>query len=261
MNPSLAISVENITKTYRLGALNRGTFQEEVKQVFRKLFGIPNPPVPAGMDKRGMFTALGGVSFDVAQGEVVGLIGGNGAGKSTMLKILARITEPTSGRATIRGRTGSLLEVGAGFHPEFTGRQNVYMNGTILGMKQREITAKFDEIVAFSGVEKFIDTPVKRYSSGMYVRLAFSVASHLDAEVLFVDEVLAVGDIEFQTKCLRKMDDIVRAGRTIIFVSHNMTAVRRICNKCFWFEGGMIRMAGATEEVITEYENSSKNEL
>ena len=260
MNPSLAISVENISKLYRLGSLNRSSFQEDMLRPLKRIFGVRQPPVPEDAGMRGMFTALDNVSLDVAQGEVVGFVGGNGAGKSTMLKILARITEPTSGRALVRGRTGSLLEVGAGFHPEFTGRQNVFMNGVILGMRQREIAAKFDEIVAFSGVEKFIDTPVKRYSSGMYVRLAFSVAAHLDAEVLFIDEVLAVGDLEFQTKCLRKMDDIVRAGRTIVFVSHNMESVRRICNKCYWFEGGKIRMAGATEEVISEYENSSKNE-
>ena len=254
MNPSIAIKTENITKTYRLGSINRGSFQEEVVSSLKKLFGVPLPPVPGGESARGMFKALGGVSFEVEQGEVAGFVGGNGAGKSTMLKILARITEPTSGVARVRGRSGSMLEVGAGFHPEFTGRQNIYMNGTILGMKNREITAKFDEIVAFSGVAKFIDTPVKRYSSGMYVRLAFSVAAHLDAEVLFVDEVLAVGDIEFQAKCLRKMDDVVRDGRTIVFVSHNMESVRRICHKCYWFDKGLIRMAGPAEEVIREYE-------
>jgi len=258
MSPPIAINVENISKQYALGSVNRGSFQEEAVHAIRKFFRRPASPVPdAGQS---VFKALDDVSFEVARGEVAGLVGGNGAGKSTMLKILARITEPTSGRAVVRGRTGSLLEVGAGFHSEFTGRQNVFMSGTILGMRQREIATKFDEIVAFSGVEKFIDTPVKHYSSGMYVRLAFAVSSHLDAEVLFIDEVLAVGDLDFQTKCLRKMDEMVRDGRTIVFVSHNMESVRRICNKCYWFDNGRIRMSGATEEVVAEYEKSAAAE-
>ena len=193
------------------------------------------------------------VSFDVAEGEVVGLIGGNGAGKSTILKILTRITEPTSGRAVIHGRTGSLLEVGTGFHPELTGRENIYMNGTILGMKRHEIASKFDEIVDFSGVEQFLDTPVKRYSSGMYVRLAFAVAAHLEPEVLLIDEVLAVGDASFQKKCLGKMDEISRGGRTIIFVSHNMSAIQSLCHRCVWLQDGEVVRQGPVDEVVDQY--------
>src|SRR6185295_2097393 len=178
------------------------------------------------------FWALKDVSFEIRRGEVLGIIGRNGAGKSTMLKILSRITEPTSGRIGIRGRVASLLEVGTGFHPELTGRENIFLNGAILGMSRAEITAKFDEIVAFAEVERFLDTPVKRYSSGMYVRLAFAVAAHLEPEILIVDEVLAVGDAQFQKKCLGKMGEVSRTGRTILFVSHNLTAIRTLCQRC-----------------------------
>jgi lipopolysaccharide transport system ATP-binding protein len=197
--------------------------------------------------------ALRDVSFEVKRGEVVGIIGRNGAGKSTLLKILSRITEPTGGRAEIHGRVGSLLEVGTGFHPELTGRENIYLNGAILGMKRAEIDRKFDEIVAFAEIEKFLDTPVKRYSSGMYVRLAFAVAAHLEPEILLVDEVLAVGDAAFQKKCLGKMGDVAREGRTVLFVSHNMGAVARLCNRSMWLDDGCIHKQGATSEVINAY--------
>jgi lipopolysaccharide transport system ATP-binding protein len=199
------------------------------------------------------FWALKQATFDVQPGEVIGIIGHNGAGKSTLLKILTRITEPTSGEAFINGRVASLLEVGTGFHPELTGRENVYMNGTILGMKKREIAAKFDEIVAFSELAKFIDTPVKRYSSGMYVRLAFAVAAHLEPEILLVDEVLAVGDASFQKKCLGKMSEVARGGRTILFVSHNMAAIENLCSRCILLQDGTVTHIGPTDQIISQY--------
>lgn len=204
-------------------------------------------------DRAEEFWALKDVSFEVNQGEVVGIIGRNGAGKSTLLKILSRITEPTEGRVTLKGRVASLLEVGTGFHPELTGRENIYLNGAILGMTRREIRNKFDEIVAFAEVEKFLDTPVKRYSSGMYVRLAFAVAAHLEPEILIVDEILAVGDAEFQQKCLGKMRDVARESRTVLFVSHNMGAIRTLTRRCMLLDRGQIAAAGDTESVITNY--------
>jgi lipopolysaccharide transport system ATP-binding protein len=199
------------------------------------------------------FFALKGVSFDIRQGEIVGLIGRNGAGKSTLLKILSRITEPTSGRAEVHGRLGSLLEVGTGFHPELTGRDNIYLNGAILGMRRQEISARFDEIVEFSGVSQFIDTPVKRYSSGMYLRLAFAVAAHLDTEILVVDEVLAVGDASFQKKCLAKMEDVGQHGRTVVFVSHNMMAVTRLCQRTILLDEGRVLDDGPSHEIVGSY--------
>ena len=199
------------------------------------------------------FWALKDVSFDVNQGDVIGVIGRNGAGKSTMLKILSRITEPTSGRIRLAGRVASLLEVGTGFHPELTGRENIYLNGAILGMTMVEIKRKFDEIVAFAEVEQFLDTPVKRYSSGMYVRLAFAVAAHLEPEILLVDEVLAVGDAAFQRKCLGKMGQVARQGRTILFVSHNMGAVLRLCERCIWLHDGRVQAQGDAREIVNEY--------
>jgi lipopolysaccharide transport system ATP-binding protein len=199
------------------------------------------------------FWALRGVSFEVKQGEVLGIIGRNGAGKSTLLKILSRITEPTEGRVRIRGRVASLLEVGTGFHPELTGRENIYLNGAILGMRKVEIQRKFDEIVAFAEVEKFLDTPVKRYSSGMYVRLAFAVAAHLEPEILIVDEVLAVGDGEFQKKCLGKMKDVAGHGRTVLFVSHNMPAVSSLCSRAILVDAGRVRVSGAPADVVLRY--------
>ena len=204
------------------------------------------------------FWALKDVSFEIRRGERVGIIGRNGAGKSTLLKILSRITEPTTGRVEIRGRVASLLEVGTGFHPELTGRENIYLNGAILGMTRREIKSRFDEIVDFAEVEKFLDTPVKRYSSGMYVRLAFAVAAHLEPEILVVDEVLAVGDASFQKKCLGKMEDVAdREGRTVLFVSHQLSSVQKLCNKGLLLMGGKIAFTGASEEVINAYVNSS----
>ena len=204
-------------------------------------------------DRAEPFWALRDVSLDIAHGEVVGLIGRNGSGKSTLLKVLSRITPPTEGRVTVRGRVASLLEVGTGFHPDLTGRENVFLNGAILGMRKREIEGRFDEIVEFSGVAPFIDTPVKRYSSGMYVRLAFAVAAHLEPEILLVDEVLAVGDAEFQKKCLGKMHEASRAGRTVLFVSHNMGALRRLCDRAYWLDAGRLRMEGPSESVVRRY--------
>lgn len=256
---STVVKVENISKRYKLGVINRRTLADELKYRWVKFRGkdprdhLGKIGASRSQVDASEFWALKDVSFEVNQGDVVGFVGRNGAGKSTMLKILTRITEPTRGRAVIRGRVGSLLEVGTGFHPELTGRENIYMNGTILGMKNREIEAKFDEIVDFSGVEKFLDTPVKRYSSGMYVRLAFAVAANLESEVLLVDEVLAVGDAEFQKKCLGKMGEIARGGRTVLFVSHNMGAVQSLCSRCLLFEDGRIACDGETEDVVREY--------
>ncbi|PHR95887.1 MAG: polysaccharide/polyol phosphate ABC transporter ATP-binding protein, partial [Blastopirellula sp.] len=226
------ISVENLGKAYRLGLKDEtpdslvGMATSWIKAPLKNFKKLRRLDVrKADTDDEDVFWALKDVSFEVNQGDVVGIIGRNGAGKSTLLKLLSRITEPTAGRAVIRGRVSSLLEVGTGFHPELSGRDNIYMNGTILGMTKREIDSKFDEIVEFSGVEKFLDTPVKRYSSGMMVRLAFAVAAHLEPEILIVDEVLAVGDAMFQNKCLGKMQDVAKSGRTVLFVSHNMGAV------------------------------------
>lgn len=250
------IRVENLSKQYRLGALRAsyGSLRESLagaaRRPFARLRGAPR-------SKRQTLWALKDVSFDVLPGETVGIIGRNGAGKSTLLKILSRITEPTTGRAKLFGRVGSLLEVGTGFHPELTGRENVYLNGAILGMARREIADKFDEIVQFAEVERFLDTPVKHYSSGMYMRLAFSVAAHLESEILVVDEVLAVGDAKFQKKCLGKMSDISRQGRTVLFVSHNIGAIRMLCNKGIYLAGGEIMAMGAVDEVVAKYETSA----
>lgn len=264
-----AIRADNLSKLYRLGVINRQTLVEEVRYAICKIlrkdiqteFGKIGHTarekrfVEAQIAGEKNFWALRNASFEIKKGEVVGIIGKNGAGKSTLLKILSRITEPTEGQADLIGRVASLLEVGTGFHPELTGRENAYMNGTILGMKKREIDRKFDEIVAFSGLEKFIDTPVKRYSSGMYVRLAFAVAAHLEPEILLVDEVLAVGDIEFQRKCLGKMEDVSRSGRTILFVSHNMSAVNRLCERAILFDEGKIKKVGEVHEVTAAYQS------
>jgi lipopolysaccharide transport system ATP-binding protein len=267
MTSSPAISVRNLSKCYKLGTIGRHTLVDECQYLWHKLRGrdprqhmtkighTANEVRKVEAEQEGSqeFWALKDVSFDVQPGEVVGIIGRNGAGKSTLLKLLTRITEPTSGEVVITGRVASLLEVGTGFHPELTGRENVYMNGTILGMKKREVDAKFDEIVAFSELEKFIDTPVKRYSSGMYVRLAFAVAAHLEPEILLVDEVLAVGDAQFQRKCIGKMEDVARRGQTVIFVSHQMSAIAQLCTSVVvMLEGRMLAM-GQTDAMIDLY--------
>ncbi|MBI2002816.1 MAG: ABC transporter ATP-binding protein [candidate division NC10 bacterium] len=263
-----AIRADNLSKRYRIGPREsykalRDTLTDALVAPFRRLRrtgdggrktgdGLPGPrsPVP-GHDSH--IWALQDVSFEVKPGEVVGIIGRNGAGKSTLLKILSRITRPTRGRAEIRGRVGSLLEVGTGFHPELTGRENTYLNGAILGMGRAEIDSKFGEIVAFAEVEKFIDTPVKRYSSGMYVRLAFAVAAHLEPEILLVDEVLAVGDAEFQKKCLGKMGDVAKEGRTVLLVSHNMGAITRLCRRAILLDQGRVRLCAPSDEAVAQY--------
>lgn len=257
MNTSV-ISVEHLSKQYDLGVVGTGSLVRDFERWWARMRKQPDPFSIIGHEerhkKRGeSILALDDVSFQVGQGETLGIIGKNGAGKSTLLKILSRVTAPTSGVVKVKGRIGSLLEVGTGFHPELTGRENVYLNGAILGMKKAEVTRKFDEIVDFSGVEKFIDTPVKRYSSGMYVRLAFAVAAHLDPEILIVDEVLAVGDAEFQKKCLGKMGDVAGEGRTVLFVSHNMVAVQNLCKKTLLLEQGSITHTGETDRIVSEY--------
>lgn len=237
-----AIKVEHIGKQYVLGGAHSANLRETLTNLFKSKAAHE------------YFWALNDVSFEVPEGEILGIIGKNGAGKSTLLKILSRITYPTKGRFELCGRVGSLLEVGTGFHPELTGRENIFINGTILGMSRKEVKAKFDEIVDFSGVEKFIDTPVKHYSSGMFVRLAFAVAAHLNPEILIIDEVLAVGDIEFQKKCLGKMDEVSKTeGRTVLFVSHNMTAVRSLCQRVVLLEQGNVKLIGDPEECINHY--------
>ena len=252
------ISVENVSKAYRLGQIGGGTLREDLARWWAKLRRQPDPFLKIGEEhharKMGeQFWALDDVSFQVKQGEVLGIIGRNGAGKSTLLKILSQVTSPTSGQIKIKGRIASLLEVGTGFHPELTGRENVFLNGAILGMTKAEIRRKFDEILAFSGIEEFIDTPVKRYSSGMYVRLAFAVAAHLEPEILIVDEVLAVGDAEFQKKCMGKMGDVASKGRTILFVSHNMAAVSKLCGQSVLMDSGRVRLTGPTNEILQHY--------
>ena len=248
-------SVRGLGKMYRLGPVEGlqapyNTLRESIVGALRRPFRRREP--------REEFWAIRDLSFDVQRGDVVGIIGRNGAGKSTLLKILSRITDPTEGEALLLGRVGSLLEVGTGFHPELSGRENIYLNGSILGMKRREIARRFDEIVAFAEVEKFIDTPVKFYSSGMYTRLAFAVAAHLEPEILIVDEVLAVGDAEFQKKCLGKMSDIAKGGRTVLFVSHNMAAVERLCNRCLLLERGSLVVNGSVSAAVGRYLASSR---
>ena len=237
------INAENLSKQYVLGSRQPYSFREMLTSMFSS----------GDNESKRQLWALRDVSFTVDEGETLGLIGHNGAGKSTLLKILSRITKPTSGRAEIRGRVGSLLEVGTGFHSELSGRENIYLNGAILGMKRTEIDKKFDEIVAFSEIEEFLDTPVKHYSTGMYMRLAFSVAAHLDPEVLIVDEVLAVGDVGFQKKCLRKMRDVGESGRTVIFVSHDMQSITRLCRRVIWLKGGELKSDGEAKHVVGEY--------
>lgn len=252
------VRIENLGKQYEIGTAQTKykTLRESLSQSVIRFKQRVHSPSRHDNNK---IWALRNISCTIELGEVIGIIGRNGAGKSTLLKLLSRVTKPTEGRALIRGRVGSLLEVGTGFHPELTGRENVYLNGAILGMSRREINQKFDEIVAFAEVEKFLDTPVKRYSSGMHMRLAFAVAAHLEPEILIVDEVLAVGDAAFQNKCLGKMENVARTGRTIILVSHQMTAIRRLCDRCLWLEGGRLKAVGATPEIVSQYEFSFKD--
>ncbi len=257
MNPELSISVNGIGKEYRIGAKGRNSdnLRESIMDVSRSALQIVSGGF-AGLQQRAQknsFWCLKDVTFDVKQGEVVGIIGGNGAGKSTLLKVLSRITDPTTGSITMRGRVGSLLEVGTGFHPELSGRENIFLNGAILGMSRTQVKQQFDEIVDFSGVEQFVDTPVKRYSSGMYLRLAFAVAAHLEPEILLVDEVLAVGDAQFQQKCIGKMESVAQEGRTVLFVSHNMAAIRSLCTRGVLLRQGRVAYEGEVQSAIQEY--------
>ncbi len=256
------ISIDHLSKSYHLGQIGTGTLKDDLKVWWAKKLGKPNPMLKIGEKDHGnrdgeTIWALNDINFTVEQGEALGIIGRNGAGKSTLLKILSRVTAPTSGHARVKGRIASLLEVGTGFHPDLTGRENTYLNGAIMGMSRQEVRRKLDEIVTFAEIEQFIDTPVKRYSSGMYVRLAFAVAAHLDPEILVVDEVLAVGDAEFQKKCLGKMGDVAKGGRTVLFVSHNMAAVSNLCNLGLWLNHGQIMESGLIQNVIAQYNRTS----
>ena len=260
------IKVENLGKQYHLGQVGTGTITHDLNRWWHRLRGKEDPYLKIGetndRTKKGkseLVWALRDINFDVKQGEVLGIIGKNGAGKSTLLKILSRVTSPTVGEIKVKGRIASLLEVGTGFHPELTGRENIFLNGAIMGMSKQEISSKFDEIVDFSGVERYIDTPVKRYSSGMYVRLAFAVAAHLEPEILIVDEVLAVGDAEFQKKCMGKMKDVSGAGRTVLFVSHQMSSIRSLCTKGVMLNRGGIEYIGNTDDCVSLYLGSQDN--
>ena len=262
MDKNIVIKAENISKQYRLGQVGTGTISHDLNRFWHKIRGKEDPYLKIGetndRSTKGdsdYVWSLRDINFEIEQGDAVGIIGRNGAGKSTLLKLLSRVTKPTTGSIYTKGRIASLLEVGTGFHPEMTGRENIFLNGAILGMTRKEITRKFDEIVDFSGVERYIDTPVKRYSSGMYVRLAFAVAAHLESEILIVDEVLAVGDAEFQKKCLGKMGDVSKGeGRTVLFVSHNMAAVKELCNQGILLNQGKIEYIGTATESVIEYQ-------
>lgn len=254
------IKVENLGKQYRLGEVGTGTLSHDLNRWWHKVRGKEDPFLKIGeMNDRSKKSeekyvwALENVNFEISEGEVLGVIGKNGAGKSTLLKILSRVTGPSKGSIKTRGRIASLLEVGTGFHPELTGRDNIYLNGAVLGMTKAEITSKLDEIIAFSGIERYVDTPVKRYSSGMLVRLGFAVAAHLEPEILIVDEVLAVGDVEFQNKCIGKMNEVSKSGRTIIFVSHNMQAVSQLCTRAILLENGTVTYNGSVKEAVRKY--------
>jgi len=264
------IHVENLSKAYQIGQIGTGTISRDIERFWMtKVLGKEDPFLKIGetndRSKKGesnIVWSLKDINFEINQGDAVGIIGKNGAGKSTLLKLLSRVTSPTTGEIKVKGRIASLLEVGTGFHPELSGRENIYLNGAILGMRKKEITRKLDEIIDFSGVERYIDTPVKRYSSGMYVRLAFAVAAHLESEILIVDEVLAVGDAEFQKKCLGKMGDISKGeGRTILFVSHNMAAVKRLCGKGILLENGLISFEGKINDVLSLYEKTNNQNV
>lgn len=263
--PDIAIRAEHLSKQFHIGGRKKNrNFREALvdrfKAPFRRGANLFRGQGTGAAELDETIWALKDVSFEIRSGETVGVIGGNGAGKSTLLKIISRITEPTEGFADIHGRMGSLLEVGTGFHYELTGRENIYLNGAILGMKKTDIKRKFDEIVSFSGVVKFIDTPVKHYSSGMYLRLAFAVAAHMDPEILLVDEVLAVGDMAFQKKCLGKMRTVASEGRTILFVSHNMAAMTQLCERCIWLADGQVKQIGKTTEVVSAYLSAGMHE-
>ena len=263
---NVVISVESLSKSYRLGQIGTGTLKYDFKVWWAKKRGKPNPMLKIGqVDQReqdgDILWALDDVSFQIEQGEALGIIGHNGAGKSTLLKILSRITSPTDGCIKVKGRIASLLEVGTGFHPDLTGRENIYLNGAILGMTREQVQRRFDEIVDFAGIEKFVDTPVKRFSSGMYVRLAFAVAAHLEADILLVDEVLAVGDAEFQKKCLSKMGDIAGEGRTVFFVSHNMNSIERLCKSVILLKSGkLVTYSNQVGDVIKSYLAGSQSD-
>jgi lipopolysaccharide transport system ATP-binding protein len=260
------ISIEDVSKYYRLGAIGSGTFADDLSRWWARVRHKPDPLLKVGAKDYGnqegdFIWALRNINFQVQQGEVLGIIGRNGAGKSTLLKILSRVTAPTSGKIKVKGRIASLLEVGTGFHPELTGRENIYLNGAIFGMNRAEVNRKLDEIIAFSEVEKYIDTPVKRYSSGMYVRLAFAVAAHLEPEILIVDEVLAVGDVAFQKKCLGKMGNVASEGRTVLFVSHNMSAILELCPKAILLNGGKLFDQSDSAKITQQYYKLLRNEI
>lgn len=263
----LALKAENISKQYRLGQVGTGTLSHDLNRFWHQLRGKEDPYLRIGeandrtrQGETDYVWSLRDINFEIEQGDAVGIIGRNGAGKSTLLKLLSKVTKPTTGKIYTNGRIASLLEVGTGFHPEMTGRENIYLNGAILGMRRHEIRRKFDEIVAFAGVERYIDTPVKRYSSGMYVRLAFAVAAHLESEILIVDEVLAVGDAEFQKKCLGKMGDVSKGeGRTVLFVSHNMASVKTLCNSGILLKNGLIDYLGDVNRCVSYYLGESKS--
>lgn len=257
MSNELALKLDNVKKRYRLGVIGGGTLQGDLQSWWARIRGKEDPNTKIGENvdtKSGSFMALNGISFEVKKGERLGIIGGNGAGKSTTLKILSRVTAPTEGEVYINGRISSMLEVGTGFHPELTGRENIYLNGAILGMNKEEVDRKIEDIIEFSECRQFIDTPVKRYSSGMYVKLAFAVAAHLDSEILIMDEVLAVGDMKFQQKCLKKMKDLATLeGRTILYVSHNMATITQLCNRCIVLKKGRVLFDGDVVEAIKIY--------
>jgi lipopolysaccharide transport system ATP-binding protein len=263
----IAIKAENISKQYRLGEIGTGTISHDLNRWWNKIRGKEDPFLKIGeindRSQRGQSDyvwSLKDINFEINQGDAVGIIGRNGAGKSTLLKLLSKVTRPTTGQFKVNGRIASLLEVGTGFHPEMTGRENIYLNGAILGMRRSEITSKFDEIVDFAGIERYIDTPVKRYSSGMYVRLAFAVAAHLESEILIVDEVLAVGDADFQKKCLGKMDNISKGeGRTVLFVSHNMASITQLCNSGILIDNGKVSYIGSSSNAVLKYISTNTN--
>jgi len=267
--PNIAIKVENLSKAYQLGQIGTGTISRDLERWYARIRGKEDPFLRIGEtnDRSSKGTSdvvwsLKDINFEIEQGDAVGIIGRNGAGKSTLLKILSKVTAPTTGKISGKGRIASLLEVGTGFHPELSGRENIFLNGAILGMRKKEIARKLDEIVDFAGIERYLDTPVKRYSSGMYVRLAFAVAAHLESEILIVDEVLAVGDAEFQKKCLGKMGEVSKGeGRTVLFVSHNMASVESLCNQGIVLDNGFVLFEGGMKQSISSYKTTAISQL